>query len=241
MTIEFVGSNTAASPDFNQSTITVTFPGGVSQNDYAIVAGDSKWTADLNITCTGYNELADLYSDDNNDCNFAVFRKIQGATPDSSVTIDFTQAQANSAVLQVFSGVDTSTPEDATTTTAEVIDDGTTDCPSIDTSTANAWVIAAGASTEPDVVTNPPTGYSNLDWVGFNTANTMMSSRLVSSPTTEDPPAYSDIVGNASDSYCAATVAIRPAAGGAVAAFVMFPTRLDGIGRGGIFPGNRVQ
>lgn len=192
---------------------TCTLPVGTATDDVVYFAVHTQHNSDfdLSMITTGYTELADLFQDDTTDSSLGVFRKIMGATPDSTAQAE-TGAAFAVAVCMVWTGADTTTPEDATTTTAGAINGGTPNPPSITTVTANAIVLAIGGSSEADAVTNPPTGYSNLVDLQSGTANVMMSSKLVASPGAEDPGTYADVSGTTADAWTAATVAIRPAA-----------------------------
>jgi hypothetical protein len=208
--LSFIGSGSdSASFDPN-----LTLPGGIAQNDIVYVAVNASGSVDLDLSMitAGYTEIADLYQNDNTDVNLGVFRKIMGVTPDSSAQCETGSTSAN-AVFHCWRGCDTTTPEDATPTTAGAVDGGTPDPPSINTATANAIVLAIGGSSEGDAVTNPPTNYENLiDLQDGGLRNVMMASRSIASPTTENPGTFADVVGTSSDSWAAVTVAIRPAA-----------------------------
>ena len=206
MAISFVGGDSG-----NGSTaVTLNLPGGIAQNDVVIAAHMGSLTSNRDMDISGYQELADLYQDDTTDTNLGVFRKVMGATPDS--TVAFADQGVNACVFHCWRGVNTTTPEDATTTVGGAIDGATPDPPAINTATANAVVLAIGASSEADAVTNAPSGYGNLFDSQGNSANCAISSKSVASPTTEDPATYGDIVGTTADSWAAATVALRPAA-----------------------------
>lgn len=201
------------------SKISVTLPVGVAENDvvyFAFVIGSNS-NLDLLLDTSGYTELVDIArTDDSLDVNLGVFRKIQSATPDSVVTASHQNNVDKAGCVHVWTGADTTTPEDATSTTASGFNGGTANPPSITTVTTNAIVLAIGGSSEPDTVTNPPTNYSNLDGaLNSATANPQavwVSSRLIVSAGSENPGSYADISGDINDSWCAATVAIRPAA-----------------------------
>jgi hypothetical protein len=218
MAITFVGSNTGTGS--GATTITIPMPVGVATGDVVYVAAMSSQTVDVDCTegSGTWTEIADLYANDTDDCNLCVFRKVMGGTPDTDVTLTVrTTAGASVGLSYALRGVDTTTPEDATATTATSADASKPDPPSITTVTANAWVIAIGGSSEADAVTNPPTNYSNL---AVNTdgggllRNVMMASREIASPGAEDPAVFNDISGTTSDSWCAVSVAVRPAASG---------------------------
>jgi hypothetical protein len=214
MAISLVGS--ASGSAASAADVSVTLPGGVVQNDvvyaaYAVVAANTDNNC-VPITA-GYTELADLFGRDSRDCDFGAYRKVQGSTPDSTAQFDstLTNSGASVAVLDVLRGVDTTTPEDATTTTATGANSGLADPPAITTVTDNAWVLAFGATTVALQATTPPTGYSNL--ISKNNA-AQVSIALASITKTpagaENPGNYSQWTGTTSDSWCACTVAVRP-------------------------------
>jgi hypothetical protein len=215
MPISLVGSNvgvTAAA-----ANITINLPAGVLQNDVAYAAVATGATTDIDVTETGgtWTELADLYGNDTTDVNMAVYRKVMGVTPDTSVTMDASAGtNIHVGIVVVLRGVDTTTPEDATTTTLTAIDTGTPNNPSITTVTAGAWVLAFAASSEGDATVNAPLHYGDLrSQIGTNIA-IVFSRRLCAATGAEDPPAYSGIVGTTADSIAAVTIAARPASSG---------------------------
>jgi hypothetical protein len=223
---------TAADSVINGANATVNLPAGTAQNDVvyaAFIESTAATNLNLVMATAGYTELADLYADDVIDANLGVFRKRQGATPDSTAVADGSGVGADgvSLAVVVLIGVDTTTSEDATTTTATGISSPTPDPPSITTVTNNAWVIAIGGSTEPDIPT-APTNYTNLiesnEPSEANPSNIMMATREIVSFGAENPGTFGGIVGDMDDSWCAATVAVRPAA---VAALPPRPTIIN--------------
>ena len=215
MAISSVGDVTGSTT--TGTSVTITLPGGIAENDvvYAGVMSSEAVDVDCSEGSGTYTELADLYADDISNTNFCVYRKVQGGTPDSSVTITSRTTSGGSlGVAKTLRGVDTTTPEDAPTTTATGIDSGTPDPPSIATATADAWVLPFAGSSEGDAVTNAPNNYSDLIDVQGANRNAMCSRREIASPATEDPDPYADVVGIADDCWAAATVAVRPAGGG---------------------------
>lgn len=229
MAISYVGgdTNTAAA-----TTITVNFPVGIAQDDVSYAACDVNISSNQDIAEDSgtFSELADLYSNDSGDTNLGVFRKVQGATPDSSVTMSGGASANRVGLTYVLRGVDTTTPEDATTTTNTGGDTGRADPPSITTATNNAWVLAFAASADTTTPTNALTNYSNLVGIGFgsSSAAVVVCSREITSAGAEDPGIYTDFQTTATRSWSAATVAARPAAGGGPA-FIGYMS-LSGVG-----------
>lgn len=206
----------------NGGNPTLTMPGGIAQNDVVYIAYGEGATADLNLSVStaGYTELADLRADDSSDCNLGVYRKVQGSTPDSSVVCTGSGNAANGTqgIAFVLRGVDTTTPEDATIQTATGINTEVADPPSITTVTNGAWVLAiAGASdaTAGDI-SAAPTNYSDLVWGRANDNNDMVigvARREIAVAGAENPGSFSGHEATGTASWCAATVAVRPAAG----------------------------
>jgi hypothetical protein len=198
-------------------SIAINLPAGVQENDVVYAAVASTSTADQDVTETSgtWQELTDLYANDTTDLNFAVYRKVMGASPDASITMDAAGTTANHVgVVVVLRGVDTTTPEDAATTTAQAIDSGTPNNPAITTVTNHAWVLAFAASSEGDFTTVGPAGYLDVSCQNSTNVSIIVSRKKVDTAGAEDPGTYANIVGTTADSWTAATVAVRPVAGG---------------------------
>jgi hypothetical protein len=221
MAITFVGSaersTTTASANY-----AIDLTGlGLQQGDLVIVATGFTSTSNLNagVTSSGWTEVCDLYSDDSRDSNLAVCYKVMGSTPDTSVTCIASTAGGNSScsVVQAFRGVDTTTPLDATTTTATGINTGVPNSPSITPTTSGAWVVVAGggSSVGVDNAVTAPSGYSNqadISADGGNAFTVGMASKAWTSGA-EDPAVWTNWTDDgATESFCAATLALRPAA-----------------------------
>lgn len=216
MALSYVGGATGTATDGNNTS--VSLPVGTAQNDvvYCWHAYGDLSDKNVQLVTSGYTELADLYANDTRDTNAGLYRKVQGATPDSTVSANGggNSSSAVATLVHVWRGADTTTPEDATTTTATGINTGQADPPSITTVTNDAVVLAFGACSADETVTNTPTGYSNLvtvDAVDAIRVTVVASSKSVATAGAEDPGVYTDLPTTTSFSWCAATVAIRPA------------------------------
>jgi hypothetical protein len=213
MAITLVGSNTNSAAAAN---LTIDLSGIAIQEGDVVYVATSGNGNDLDVTEDSgtYTELAtDLFADDSANLNFAVFRKVQTATPDTSVTINNGAANTIAGLAYVLRGVDNTTPEDvAPVPLSSTAGTGTPDPPAIDTATAGAWVLPFAGSTEADDVTSAPTDYTDLVDVQGTNVNVMVSRREIASPGTENPGTYGGISGTTADPVCAITVAVRPAA-----------------------------
>lgn len=250
MTITVIGGDAQGSA--SGADVTVTHPGGIQTNDVVYIVHGVASDADetLTITTSGHTALLspDLYGNgSNNDVSMQVWRKVQGGTPDSTATVDGTgsASDSTSACSHVYRGVDTTTPEDATTQT----DTRTTvisnyQNPAIDTNTDGAYVLVSFCIGDNQASLSGPSGYGDVQTTDQNSSNDItgyLSSKNVPTAGTETPGTITNLSADGFGGTTAATIAVKPSSGGAVQQFLFKPPRLDGIGRGGIFPGNRVQ
>lgn len=179
----------------------------------------------LDVATSGYTELPGSPIISLGSPAGGMWRKIQGATPDSTVasgapgTTPFA-ALGLSGVAYVLRGVDTTTPEDATPTTATGSGSTAPDSPSITTVTANAWNISFVGGRTFDTAVTAPTGYTNQADISINAvdapATVGIASIEVASPGAEDPAAWGGWVDNR---WVAASIAVRPAAAAVVVVF----------------------
>lgn len=217
MALSFVGSASGSATGGND--VTVTLPAGTQEDDVVFLGYfvEDENDVDMAPNTSGYTELADVYRAHTVDANLGVFYKAMGASPDTSVTCPGRGSGAAGAVavVHVWRGVDLTTPIDVTTTT----DTGTgaiPDSPSITTVTDNAVVLTIGTSQRIDSAVTAPSGYINSVSTSSSDGGTIgMASKVVATAGAEDPGAWQDWDSQANRAWCAATVAIRPAAAGA--------------------------
>jgi hypothetical protein len=222
MAIALVGTNTAAS-DGNGGDVTVSLPGGVASGDLVLAhhAGESSGANEVMSTVTsGYTDIVDIFANDTRDSNLGVHWKIMGGTPDSDVVFTgfVNTDEAHVGAVRVYSGVDQTTPIDATTTTVTGTDGVNADPPSITTATNGAVVVAIVGAGHATVALDAPTGYTDeIDFqdvpAAAHTARIVSCEKLVATAGAEDPGIFGDS-GTVSNGYTGATVALRPAAGG---------------------------
>lgn len=209
--ISYVGAATASGADGTVTyALSLTGITGLAQNDVVFVfqflpraaggATPSGWTQIATVTGSGHKAFA--------------YRKVMGVTPDTSLTMTGTgnAGDASAAIAIALRGVNTTTPEDATATTAAASNLTNPDCPSITTVTNGAWVMAFAGSKQSDASVVTPSGYSNTTSVlGTGTlrnAQLYAATKLVSTAGAEDPAAWG--TWGAGDN-ATATVAARPA------------------------------
>lgn len=215
---------TAENSGIDGADLSITLPAGVAEDDgvWLAYAEGTNSDVDMAMVTTGYTELADLNRGPSIQNNLGVFRKIMGATPDSTATCDG-HGDAGAplvAVCQVWTGADTTTPEDATSTTATA-DAGDPDSPSITTVTDGAVVISFGSTNANDGAVTAPSGYSDQVDVGRTdsaSATVGAASITVASAGPENPASWTNWSGAVFPRHCAVTVAVRPGGGGAPAA-----------------------
>lgn len=235
MAIGFRGSVTEEGASNNLTLDLTALTGGSGSaalaNDvvYVLSVRATGTNDDVTMSTSGYAELADLYANDTADTNLGLFRKVMGGTPDTSAV---TSSPGNSghgaaAIAMVFSGVDTTTPEDVTSVTVTGTNGSLSDPGAITPTTAGAWIVGFYGSATEGTTTSGPTAPSGLtNWVSATaTAGTLRRGQAGAGTKTDwasgafDPAAWSGTVNANTDSRAAVTVALRPAAGGTTVSF----------------------
>lgn len=235
MAIQYVGGRGAGRAG-TTSTVVVDISSGLTGGiGTAAAAGDlvvvtnSVGTAArapaLNITTpTGYTALtAQRTTATTYDTNVQTCYKIMGGTPDTSVTIPGSgnTADGQAYTIQVFRGVDTTTPLDVTPTYATGSGVGNQfNAAAITPVTAGAWILACGggASATGTTLYTAPSGFATGSgiWLSFNGADTNDGTVGAGYYTgwtsgSYDPAAVGGGSTNAANSWGATTIALRPA------------------------------
>lgn len=126
---------------------------------------------------------------------------------DTSITMGAGFTADHAWVVQVWRNSNASTPIDATTT--HTSGTGVPNSPSITTATGSAWVLTLGAAAGFNTDLTVPSGYGFF----LHSSQSLLRIGMAAIDTTAagaiDPPVFGG--GNASSTFFAATVAIRPA------------------------------
>lgn len=195
----------------NGGNVTLTFSTTPSENDHVVVYGGQGGGGMPAAPGTGYTQIAV-----SSGAGFGVWIKKMSSSPDASVLCrgDASATSGISYGCYVFRGVDTTTAQDATATTAGNTISTNPNCASITTATNNALVLALAGSGVYDASPGTVSGYSNQ----YNTQASDTYSMTVAGATfekatagAENPDAWSSW---ASGFWYAVTVALRPAATG---------------------------
>lgn len=196
-------------------SITVTLPVGVAEGDLTLLfvmtnSGSNRVFTEVSST---WVKLADEFiAGAPNDVNCALFRKIQGAVPDTDVTVTVDSTNnAMAAVLVAIQDPNINNPEDVPIVIVSSAGASDPDPGPITTITNGALVVAFAASSEGDAISNPPVGYSSLvDRQQGSTVNVMAAVKEVAVAGVEDPGAFTDLAADAGDSWITITYAVRP-------------------------------
>ena len=226
MAIEYVGGQTASvlASTATNTTINFALTGGIASTpaagDFVVVSFATGSTADraIGVITSGYAETAELYSSDTFDPNLSVNWKFMGSTPDTSVVIGPTGAttDAGFAIIQVWRGVDATTPLDVARTTASGGNSGIPNPAAITPASANTDIVVIGATASSGGNTFTASYLSNF-LTGSNTASTndiTIGAGWVNGPAAGvayDPAAFT-VTGSANtQSWAAVTLALREA------------------------------
>jgi hypothetical protein len=216
MAISVVGTCEAIQAD-GSTNVTLTLPAGMQQDDVVYVfTGDARVHA-LSTSSTGWTDLGQEYGATY--ISLAAFRKVMGASPDTTFVLDADLAIPLGAIGIALRGVH-ATPEDATmvqsNSAAAAPDNG-----SITTANDGALVIAVaaggGAGDTSDASVTAPTGYSNQVDANADLSTWALTlafaTKSVAVAGAENPAAWG--TWTAPINACMLTLAVRPAAGGA--------------------------
>jgi hypothetical protein len=222
--LQFVGSVLQATVS-NSTTLSLTsLTGGIASapqsGDIVIGVRGFKSGTDQAIDCTtaGYTELAELYANSNDDAQMGVYYKVLSS---SETNVTFTNATATTGFVgaYVWRGVNLSTPLDVTSTTVATTT-AIINSPSITTVTNNSVVVSigtcVGSLVNPLTALTAPSGMTNFTTIrtGAGTNNDIcggLASYLQTTAGAYDPPAFGGGSPNAGASFCAITIALRPA------------------------------
>jgi hypothetical protein len=169
---------------------------------------------------SGYTALGQINANGTTyDTSMDVSWKVMGGTPDTSFTLPATgNAQdAQRYTIQVWRGVDATTPMDVTPVTASGTGTGRPNPGTITPTTAEAIILicAGGAAAAGAAYTGPANYTTNfLTGATADTNDAMVGSGYRATAWTsgaEDPAVYTGGTTNAADSWAAYTLALRPA------------------------------
>jgi hypothetical protein len=176
---------------------------------------------DLDMVCltSGFVKITDIYQFDSYSANLGIFYKIMTATPDESAEVGGVTSLSTQGVtygVSVWRNVDQGTPFDVATTTATNDNQYRADPPAITPVTPGSVVVCVGCNAVSDTLVNSKFTAPQLE--GFLTArgdDTIDSNigfgyyRWASGEF--NPNAFSTVATAATGSWCAASIAIRPA------------------------------
>ena len=173
--IEYVGGRvlgfSGTEDNFNVSLTSLS--GGLATAPAAgdlviIYFGTGSITNENLVVGDGYTEIIELYSDDTFDTSLVVARKFMGVIPDTSIEIiggTEDGADAGAIAIQVWRGVNTTTPLDVFRTTAIGTNSVLCDPPAITPITSGAVIVSGGAGGHN--IANSDITYSSSDLTGF--------------------------------------------------------------------------
>lgn len=224
--IQLVGVKFQGGGSNTTSTISLTaLTGGIGttaqDGDLVIAFGGKAHSVNYNVAMvtSGYTEDADIYANDVQDCNLGVFHKFMTSTPDTTAVLDHGGTTTNSGIggVIVFRGIDPTTPLDVAVTTATGIDGNLSNPPPITPTTAGAWIVAIYAGSNDSSATVPSAPANMTNFAFDNGQGTTTGLQIGVATKTDwtsgafDPDAWTGTDNEASTSWAAVTIALRPA------------------------------
>lgn len=149
MTVAGTGSGYGQS--VSSADVSISLAGlGVSEFDLVLIFFAHQNTSNMTYGLTGYTQMADLYANDLRDVNLWAGYKVQGSTPDTSITATNMPGgtQDYQYVIFVLRGADQSTPMDATPTTNTVTSDDDIVPADITVATDGSFVLVCAACSQ---------------------------------------------------------------------------------------------
>ena len=222
--IKFVGSNTQVGSV--SSTISLTaLTGGIGasaiENDVVMILVSSDNNAQtISIVTAGFTQLdVQQNSNDTRDTASAVFYKVMGSTPNTSVQVTSTGNYA--IIAYVMRGVNTSSPIESTTVGTTGINSNLVDSPAIVApTTSGAYIFTLGAGSDDSNASArnvTPAGFTNSVFRNSLGGNVVVAVFASARWTPEsvggviDPSNFSFTGGISGDSFSAFTIALKPA------------------------------
>lgn len=223
--IQYVGGQVAGRVGINASTSVVFFfTGGIdsaaSPGDLVIITSVvGSQARNPAQAISGYTALGQLNPNTTlYDTSLNVSYKFMGDTPDAVFTLPSTgnTADAQEYTVQVFRGVNPTTPLDVAVVSATGTATSRCNPASITPVTAGAWVvICGGGAAATGANYTAPANFTTNFLTGFtaDTNDALAGSGYWSGWTSGavDPAAYTGGSNNANDSWAAYTIALRPA------------------------------
>lgn len=221
MAIAFRGSVAAGANNGNNVSLALSTISGITTGDRVVIvsgAGPNRAGNEGRIgNALGFTEIIDQSV--SNVIRARAAHKSYNSATDGTCTVEGSgnTADGTAAVAFAFSGVDSTTPIDVTSTTATGSGVGQPNPPSITPTSANCAILAAGVSSLIDATKGTLANYTqptpfSANGNDTNDADVAISYRLLSggAGSPEDPPAYASW---GTGSWVAATIALRPQAG----------------------------
>jgi hypothetical protein len=218
--LRLVGTATGSGVNVTALTYPVTLPPGLIPGDLVIVASAAvhEYARSTTVyTPDGYNLISQLYANDTRDASFSLMWKIMGETPDTIINVRGAQSNyyGSGTVVQVWRNVDQTNPLDVAPVTATGINASTPNPPVITPVTPGAVVLTAVAATAGSGGTTltPPAGTENHTALKCTDSGsiTIGVASLSWESGEVDLPAWAASASTTSDSWCAFTLALRPA------------------------------
>lgn len=203
----------------SDGTISATIPAGRQVGDLILVVHAARSTTDLNMSLADptYTTIADLYANDSFDSNLGVHWKISNGTETTLALPGGGGFTLQTCSVQVWRGVDAVSPLDVPAVFAVGTNSGRAINPPISTLTAGCLIICAAAnisSTGNNLVT-PPSGFTDKTVAEQTGATTItrasMASAFSASAGAVEAGGWVTVGDSTSYSWCACTLALRPA------------------------------
>lgn len=223
----FVGGGSVTATSI-ATTNTINFPtlsGGVSTapiaGDVVFVSFSASRTSDIALSST-WTEISDLYANDTEDTNLAVYYKTMGETPDTNIVITSSASTTEAstiAIFHVWRNLDATTPIDVTSVTTIGSNSAVPVFSSITPVTENSVILVIASSATKESTTFYTNSLQNM--VQRSITDTSLPVYTIAgigsysgwTSGTYTSPSWGYATTSTSMSYATTVVALRPAYG----------------------------
>jgi VCBS repeat-containing protein len=216
--IQYIAASTGTGGISNYS---VNLPAEAQAGDFIVViTGFASGTdgAPGVVSPSGYIEIADLWGNDSLDANLSVSYKFLGDTPETSIIVaghNYLVTRGAGTIILLFRNVNATTPLDVTTATAVGTNSAHANPPALTPVTDGAMVVVAAGwvAMAPSNTPTFPAGFENeaavingstVSFVGAACTRAWEGGAV-------DPAAFVATSSDGTCSWCAVTLALRPA------------------------------
>ena len=197
------------------NSFTISISGAsLQEGDLILTSVVTRRTSDVNYSVAGFTELADIYVNNTDDCNFGLFYKVADGT-ETGIDVTTNVPQTTLSTTYIWRNADTTIPLDVGVATNTATGATLVTSPDVTTVTDNAvvmqFIAAAGQGTlRPLTNFTQPSNTDNFFTIGGGTTKIAACSSVQETAGATSLNDFGGGTANSGNSSATATIAIRP-------------------------------